>query len=388
MLVSVLDLLNLLNIPPSHPPFVVTPMAVPTTEVISVTSTTSLTTGMAIQLKGSDEIMVVQSVVSTTEILVLRGAFDTAIQSSAGNDDEINVLGRVDDLVCAPHVCDIDNITNAVVGADYSDCDWKQDGELCAVTCADGYAAFDAQGLSVDALDIPLVCNANGDFNDPSGLVCQPNVCDVNVVANAVAGAEYSSCGANKITAEVCIPSCLPGYGTTKPASTITLVCGPNGVFDGSNDIECTDLGIATFTNGFESGMAEWTTGGMDRPFIRQSGSTLSSGTGPSAAAVGNFYVYAETSYGNHNLKFDLQRTVPGGQDLRNQLPVPQVRRHHWIVSSGKLGRRHELELAVVQVRESREPVASGYGIRGKRPDHDALHVHVRNELRGRLLAR
>ena len=62
--------------------------------------------------------------------------------------------------------------------------------------------------------------------------------------------------------------------------------------------------------------MEEWTTGGMDRPFIRQSGSTLSSGTGPSAAAVGNFYVYAETSYGNLNLKFDLQRVVSGGHHL------------------------------------------------------------------------
>ena len=156
-----------------------------------------------------------------------------------------------------------------------------------------------------------------------------------------------------------------------------------------SNDIECVDLGIATFTNGFESGMEEWTTGGMDRPFIRQSGSTSSSGTGPSAAAVGNFYVYAETSYGNHNLNFDLQRVVPGGQVLYGI--SFQYHKYGATIgsgSSGKLGRRHELELAVVQVRESREPVASGYGVRGKRPDHDALHVHVRNELRGRLLAR
>ena len=54
---------------------------------------------MAIQLKGKGEVMVVQSVVSSSKILVLRGAFDTVTQSSSGNDDEINVLGRVDDLV-------------------------------------------------------------------------------------------------------------------------------------------------------------------------------------------------------------------------------------------------------------------------------------------------
>ena len=68
---------------------------------------------MAIQLKGSDEVMVVQSVVSSSKLLVLRGAFDTPTRRSAGSDDEINILGSVDDLVCAPHVCDIDNITQA-----------------------------------------------------------------------------------------------------------------------------------------------------------------------------------------------------------------------------------------------------------------------------------
>ena len=68
---------------------------------------------MAIQLEGSDEIMVVESVQSSTELQVLRGAFDTMPRNSAGNDDDINILGSVDDLVCAPNTCDIDNVTQA-----------------------------------------------------------------------------------------------------------------------------------------------------------------------------------------------------------------------------------------------------------------------------------
>ena len=102
---------------------------------------------------------------------------------------------------------------------------------------------------------------ANGDFQDTSGLVCQPNLCDVNVIANPASNADYSSC-ANKLTAEFCIPSCVPGYGTTNPASNITLVCNASGVFDGSNEIDCTYLNIATFTDGFETDMDGWTTGG------------------------------------------------------------------------------------------------------------------------------
>ena len=186
---------------------------------------------MAIQLKGKGEIMVVQSVVSSSKILVLRGAFDTTAQSSAGNDDEINVLGSVDDLVCAPNVCDIDNITSAATGANYSSCNGKQSNELCTVACVEGYTGYDAQGQTVDATDFALVCNAHGDFQDTSGLVCQPNSCDIDDITNAVAFADYSGCD-GKTSGEVCTPVCVPGTASiTNTSEPIHLVCDADGDF-------------------------------------------------------------------------------------------------------------------------------------------------------------
>ena len=186
---------------------------------------------MAIQLEGRDEIMVVESVESSTGMTVVRGAFDTTARRSAGNDDEINILGSVDDLVCAPNTCDIDNVASAAVGANYSDCDGKQSSELCPVACVEGYTTVNAQGQTVNAVDLPLVCDANGDFSDTSGLVCQPNSCDIDDITNAVAYADYSSCG-GKTTGDVCTPVCSPGIrDITNVSRPIQLVCDANGGF-------------------------------------------------------------------------------------------------------------------------------------------------------------
>ena len=61
--------------------------------------------------------------------------------------------------------------------------------------------------------------------------------------------------------------------------------------------------------------MNGWTTGGMDQPFTRRSGGTPDVGTGPSAAAMGSYYVYAETST-QYQMDFDLQKSFPAGQEL------------------------------------------------------------------------
>ena len=67
----------------------------------------------------------------------------------------------------------------------------------------------------------------------------------------------------------------------------------------------------------FEMGWDGWITGGMDQPFTRLSGATASSATGPSSAADGSFYVYAETSSPNNpSVNFDLEKTFPTGQEL------------------------------------------------------------------------
>ena len=179
---------------------------------------------MAIQLKGSDEVMVVQSVVSSSKILVLRGAFDTPMRRSAGSDDEINILGSVDDLVCAPNACDIDNITGAGVGANYSDCDGKRSGMLCTAACVEGYTATQA--------DLLLVCDGEGHFQSDAS--CQANSCDIDNIVNAVAYANYSSCR-GKATGEVCTPVCVPGSEPVTSASQpIHLVCDTDGDFTDS----------------------------------------------------------------------------------------------------------------------------------------------------------
>ena len=76
-----------------------------------------------------------------------------------------------------------------------------------------------------------------------------------------------------------------------------------------------TIAGFVMDTNSFETNLHGWTTGGMDQPFTRLSGSTPSVNTGPSTAAKGSYYVYAETS-GCYNMDFDLQKNFVGGQEL------------------------------------------------------------------------
>ena len=127
--------------------------------------------------------------------------------------------------------CDIDNITSAIAGANYSNCEGKQSGELCTVACVEGYTGYDAQGQTVNATDFPLVCNANGDFQDTSGLVCVAHSCDINDITNAVAFADYSSCG-GQATGGVCTPMCRPGSEPITSASQpINLVCDADGDF-------------------------------------------------------------------------------------------------------------------------------------------------------------
>ena len=65
-------------------------------------------------------------------------------------------------------------------------------------------------------------------------------------------------------------------------------------------------------TSSFESDFDGWTTGGMDQPFTRWVGGTESLSTGPSGAADGSYYVYAETS-GQPRKNFDLQKAFPAG---------------------------------------------------------------------------
>ena len=93
-----------------------------------------------------------------------------------------------------------------------------------------------------------------------------------------------------------------------------TLMCGLHSTANVSSSTPL--AGIANFTSGFESDLDGWTTGAMDRSFTRQSFEVPKSfrNTGPSAAAVGTYYVFAY-SFQNFNLNFDLEKTFPAGQE-------------------------------------------------------------------------
>ena len=68
------------------------------------------------------------------------------------------------------------------------------------------------------------------------------------------------------------------------------------------------------FMSSFEAGFDGWTTS----TFIRLVGSTPSTGTGPSSAADGSYYVYCETSSPNYpNAYFDMSTTVAAGSVSR-----------------------------------------------------------------------
>ena len=60
-------------------------------------------------------------------------------------------------LVCDPYACNVNNITNAVSNADYSDCDFKTTGQFCTPQCFPGYGISSTLGTA-SAQGIALGC--------------------------------------------------------------------------------------------------------------------------------------------------------------------------------------------------------------------------------------
>lgn len=58
-----------------------------------------------------------------------------------------------------------------------------------------------------------------------------------NDIANEIANANYDSCvEAGVVTGDFCVPTCLPGYSSSTPATGFTLHCDSSGFFDGADD--------------------------------------------------------------------------------------------------------------------------------------------------------
>ncbi len=94
---------------------------------------------------------------------------------------------------------------------------------------------------------------------------------------------------------------------------------------------------VSSFPYGesFESGLGDWTYGGGDFEWIRNSGTTPSSGTGPSGAHDGSFYMYVEAS--NPNYPSKTTYFVGPCFDLTGQSAASLSFRYHMLGAPGTL---------------------------------------------------
>lgn len=83
------------------------------------------------------------------------------------------------------------------------------------------------------------------------------------------------------------------------PVVTIENNSGGDGDGDGS-----TCASVSSIEEGFENGLGSWSSpSGYDMNWTRRSGGTPSTGTGPSGAAQGSYYIYMEASSPNYPSK-------------------------------------------------------------------------------------
>lgn len=100
----------------------------------------------------------------------------------------------------------------------------------------------------------------------------------------------------------------VTGAGYTSDIAIDDVTFAENNITTGGDDPACGGGGSSSdpcdnpvssfpYSNGFESGIGDWTQNtGDDINWTRKSGSTSSSGTGPSSAYAGAWYVYTEAS--------------------------------------------------------------------------------------------
>ena len=88
------------------------------------------------------------------------------------------------------------------------------------------------------------------------------------------------------------------GWGAVDAEAAVIAAGGSGGGGGGGGGSTCSaTISSFPYSESFESGLGAWSqVGGDDLDWTRQSGGTPSSGTGPSAASDGSFYMYVETS--------------------------------------------------------------------------------------------
>ena len=121
-------------------------------------------------------------------------------------------------LQCVGQPC-INGPTNPNNNLDYSDCNAKNSGDSCTVSCRAGFVATGTGAVT----SFGLVCNQNR-YTDQSSLVCLATTClggPLNPQTNGV----YTTCNSRR-SGDDCTVLCTTGY-TTRTSSVFVLQCDP-----------------------------------------------------------------------------------------------------------------------------------------------------------------
>ena len=161
----------------------------------------------------------------------------------------------------------------------------------------DAYAALIAAGATACTLPAPANFSASniGDnsFDLSWNAVSGASSYTVSVDGNesTVSSTSTSITGLTAGTAYTCTVAANCSEGGSGSSSEIVVTT------TGTTPISCSGtVSSYTYSEGFESGDGWTQTGGDDGNWYRTSGSTPSSGTGPSSAAQGSFYLFLEAS--------------------------------------------------------------------------------------------
>jgi hypothetical protein len=152
----------------------------------------------------------------------------------------------------------------------------------------------------------PVVCNATTPTGvSVSGVTTTTAAVDWNNVPSATYEVRFRQTGTSTWTSGT-VGSNSASLTNLAPSTTyevqVRSVC-PSGNSSYSSSVTFTTNAVGSsnctalpYSEGFESGVAWTQVGGDDGDWVRRSGSTPSSGTGPSSADEGSFYLFLEAS--------------------------------------------------------------------------------------------
>jgi len=271
----------------------------------------------------------------------LNAAPPACTPGTACNDNDACTTGETYDSNCQCNggtlvdadndgVCDTNDqcagVDDSIIGTSCNDNDPCTSNDVYDGNCSCAGTFDDADGDGV--CDINDICGA-GDDNADADSDGTPDACDScnNNLAGTVCD-DNDAC----TTGETYDANCNCSGGTFQDSDNDTVCdandntngnCTLGGVCDDGDinttndvyDTNCncsgtiptvcqTSVNTFPYTEGFESGLGQWSqSGGDDLDWTRNSNGTPSSNTGPSSAYEGTWYMYIEASNPNYPTK-------------------------------------------------------------------------------------